>query len=341
MTVASLESSRKIRISSENGIRIETSSFTIALDPKRATSCDYSFVSHAHIDHVHVAAGKSKVLSSKETTTLAGLRGYDLGETTEEAEHIDLFDSGHILGSKAILIDDRVFYTGDISSRDRAFLKGCKGIKCETLIMETTYGKSHYVFPETEDIVRRVNAFIARCFDRGRPVILTGYPLGKAQLISYFFEHWDPVYLHDSVYVMNSAHIDLGVDLRGFPKFEETSAFAAKLGRGPWLMIAPMSSGRSALAKSMREKYNAAIAAFSGWSVDAGYKYRMGLDDAFGVSDHCDFNELVGLVRYCSPSKVYTVHGFAEEFAGHLRTLGFDAEPLPSKADLDKLSNYA
>ncbi len=341
MTTVSLGNRRTIKISSGNGIRIETPSFTISLDPKRATSCDYSFVSHAHIDHIHVAAGKSKVLASKETTRLAGLRGYDLGETIEEADRIELFDSGHILGSKAILIEDRVFYTGDISRRDRAFLKGCKGIKCETLIMETTYGKRHYVFPETVDVVRRVNAFIARCFDKGRPVVLTGYPLGKAQLISYFFENWDPVFLHDSVHLMNSAHIDMGIDLRGFPKFEETNVFAARLSRGPWLMIAPMSSGRSTIVRSMREKYNAAVATFSGWSLDAGYRYRMGLEEAFEVSDHCDFKELVSLAKYCNPSKVYTVHGFAEEFARHLCSLGFDAEPLPNATNQDKITNYA
>lgn len=337
----SLDDGKRIKISSGNGIRLETSSFTVALDPKRASSCDYTFVSHAHIDHVHTPSGNSRVLASKETTKLARLRGYDLGETIEEASGIDLFDSGHILGSKAILVDDRVFYTGDISSRDRAFLKGCNGTKCETLIMETTYGRQHYVFPEMADVIRKVNLFVSKCFDKGRPVILTGYPLGKAQLISYFFENWDPVYLHDSVHTMNSVHIDFGVNIRGFPKFERTSEFEAKLERGPWLLIAPMSSGRSNFINSMKQKYNAAVAAFSGWSMDPGYKYRMGLDEAFAVSDHCDFKELVELARNCNPSMIYTLHGFAEEFANHLRTMGFEAEALSQEIGQEKITNYA
>lgn len=331
----------KLRISSGNGITVETSSFTVALDPRIASSCDYTFVSHAHIDHVHKPLGNSKVLASKETARLAGLRGYDLGETADVTDGLELFDSGHILGSKAILIDDRVFYTGDISRRDRAFLKGCTGVKCETLIMETTFGRKHYVFPETEDILRSVNVFISRCFDKGRPVILTGYPLGKAQLISYFLESWDPVYLHDSVHAMNSAYIELGIDLRSFPRFETDAEFDAKLKRGPWLLIAPMSSGRSNFVKSMRQKYNAAVGAFSGWSMDPGYKYRMGLDAAFAVSDHCDFKELVELVRYCNPSMVYTLHGFAEEFANYLHTLGFEASPLSQENDQEKTTNYS
>ncbi|MGI0084089.1 MAG: exonuclease [Nitrososphaerales archaeon] len=338
---AFLGDGKKVRILQGNGIAIETPSFTIALDPRKASSCDYTFVSHAHIDHVHAPAGNSKVLASKETARLAGLRGYNLGETQEEANGMELFDSGHILGSKAILIDDRVLYTGDISSRDRAFLKGYSGVRCETLIMETTYGRQHYIFPDTQNVIREVNLFISRSFDKGRPVILTGYPLGKAQLISYFFENWEPVYLHDSVHAMNSAYINLGIDLPRFAKFQVSAEFDLKLNRGPWLMIAPMSSGRSDFVKSMRQKYNASVGAFSGWSMDQGYKYRMGLDGAFAVSDHCDFKELVELVRHCNPSMVYTLHGFAEEFANHLRTLGFEAEPLSREIDQEKITNYA
>jgi putative mRNA 3-end processing factor len=340
LTVAPSTSGENIEFSPDTGITVETSSFTIALDPRKAVSSDYSFVSHAHIDHVHSADGRSKVLASKETAQLASVRGYDLGETIDVADGIDLVDSGHILGSKAILINDRVFYTGDVSSRDRAFLKGCKGIKCDTLIMETTYGRSHYIFPKVEDVVRRVNSFIARCFDRGRPVVLTGYPLGKAQLISYFFKSWEPVYLHDSIDAINSAHVDLGVSLRHYPRFEQTKSFAAKLSRGPWLMIAPMSGVRSSFIKSLREGYNAAVAAFSGWAADIGYRRRLGLDDAYEMSDHCDFNELVELAKYCNPSKVYTVHGFEEEFAKHLQSLGFDAEPLSNLANPRTISNY-
>src|SRR5208283_5695518 len=132
---------------------------------------------------------------------------------------LQLIDAGHILGSRAILIEDSVLYTGDFSKRDRAFLKGMSGVKCETLIMETTYGKPHYVFRDTERIVGQVSKVIADCFHQCRPVVLCGYPLGKAQLISYLFQHWDPVYVHESVHKMNSAHIDLGVSLRAFEPY--------------------------------------------------------------------------------------------------------------------------
>ena len=312
----------------------------MALDPKRASSCDYAFVSHAHIDHVHAPDGKSNVLSSKETACLAKARGYDLGKFTESASGIDLIDSGHILGSRAVLIEDSVFYTGDFSRRDRGFLKGSPGVKCDTLIMETTYGMPKYVFTQTDSIVSKVSSLIAECFDKCRPVVLTGYALGKAQLITFLFKHWEPIFLHESVHRMNSLHRDFGIALPECVSFEISKPEDSKLlERRPWIMVSPSATGRSHFIRSMREKYGAIVMAFTGWAIDPSYRYSMGVDYAFDLSDHCDFKELVDLAKYCNPSKVYTVHGFAREFADHLNYLGFDAEPLDGNGQ-SRLTNF-
>ncbi len=325
-----------------NGITVETPSFSIALDPSSASECDYTFVSHAHIDHVHVPDGRSKVIASNETRDLAKMRGYDLGKSNHEISGIELIDSGHILGSRAILIEDRVLYTGDLSVRDRGFLRGFKGIDCETLIMESTYGRGHYIFPETEVLVNRVNKFISDCFDKCRPVVLTGYPLGKAQLISYLFDIWEPVYLHESIHKMNKGHIKLGIGLKEFEMLSFSQESRERLDRGPWVLIAPSMGSKSTFVREMKEKYNAAIATFTGWAVDSRFGYSTNLDRAFPLSDHCDFQELVRFVKYCDPSKVYTVHGFSSEFAAHLRRLGFDAESLEAQDDPQrKLTTFA
>jgi putative mRNA 3-end processing factor len=334
----SLGLGRGISITQKNGIVVRTPSFSIALDPKKASACDYTFISHAHIDHVHTPSGKSNLLASKETVALAKARGYDLKSFKEDADRIRLSDAGHILGSRAILIEDRVFYTGDFSRRDRGFLRGSKGEKCDTLIMETTYGAPRYVFSETSEIVSRVNQIISDCFDKCRPVVLTGYAVGKAQMITYLFRHWAPIYVHDSVHKMNEVHIDIGIEI---PRLESHSAEGSEsvLGKKPWIMVSPSMSGRSAFIRLLREKYNAVVIAFTGWAIDPTYRYSMGVDYAFDLSDHCDFKELVDLAKYCNPSKIYTVHGFASEFASHLRFLGFDALPLNPDGQ-SSISNY-
>lgn len=332
---------KRISVLHRGGILVRTGDYSLALDPKRPHKSDYTFVSHAHIDHVHTPDGNSRLIASKETVELAKVRGYKLKDAIDQLNGIDLVNAGHILGSRGVLIEDSVFYTGDFSTRDRGFMKGSPGVKCDTLIMETTYGSPKYVFTDTEKIVSQVSKIIADCFHRNRPVVLTGYPLGKAQLITYLFRNWEPVFLHDSVWRMNEAHIELGVEM---PRHSSCGPEAGRLlklkKKCPWIVVSPAASTRSQFIRSLRDEYGAVVIAFTGWAVDRRYSYAMGVDYAFDLSDHCDFNELVSLAKYCDPSKIYTVHGFASEFAEHLKFLGFDAEPLEG-IEQSTLTSYA
>ena len=70
------------------------------------------------------------------------------------------------------------------------------------------------------------------------------------------------------------------------------------------------------------------LAVLTGWAMNDGCHYRYGADAAFPISDHADFPELLDFVRQVRPRKVYTLHGYAADFAVHLRDSGFDAEPL-------------
>ncbi|HVX02671.1 MAG TPA: hypothetical protein VHA09_05920 [Nitrososphaera sp.] len=311
---------------------------TVALDPSRAPDCDYAFVSHAHIDHMHRkgkggGSSKSRLIVSKETSLLAEARGYNI-EGREEHDCFTLVDTGHILGSRGLLINDGdVYYTGDLSIRERAFMKPAKMPHAGTLIIESTFGRPSYRFPAVDDVTHRTNKVISEMYDMGVPVILMGYALGKAQLLTKMFGHWDPVYLHDSVAKMNSVYLHLGVDLKNALSHTEAEARGLLSKNKPWIMVAPLMSGRSTFVQEMKRKYGAVTVGFSGWAIDAGYRYRMGLDYAFPMSDHCDYSELVEAVKACAPDKVYTFHGFAGEFAAALKTMGFDAEPVEHDTD--------
>src|SRR5271170_5772074 len=129
---------------------IEYGASTFALDPKGSVRSDYTFVSHAHMDHVQNPDPKTQVLASKETRMLAEARGFKLGKTMESVEGVKLLDSGHILGAKAICIGDELFYTGDAAGRSRAFMGRCRTKKARVLITESTFGKSNYLFPPIE-----------------------------------------------------------------------------------------------------------------------------------------------------------------------------------------------
>ncbi|MDG7011296.1 MAG: exonuclease [Nitrososphaerota archaeon] len=325
-------------VTANGGIQVELGETRYLLDPRARVKADYTFVSHAHIDHMHTPAKNERVIASSVTGELAKARGYDLGSTTEEVDGVELLDSGHILGSRAIRIQDEVYYTGDASGRTRAFLGKCRTRRARVLVMETTYGSPEYVFPATAKLVKEVNSLIASAYDRGVPVVLMGYPLGKAQLLSYFFSSWDPIIYHERVAAMNRIHVEHGVPLKPGMTFDPAKD-RDRLPRGPWVMVSPMSSGRSRLMAHLKKEYGAILVAFSGWALGRGYKHTMGADYSFPLSDHCDYEELVRLVQAVSPEMVYTVHGFAAEFARDLRELGFSARPLG--AYQSSLSDYA
>jgi Cft2 family RNA processing exonuclease len=69
-------------------------------------------------------------------------------------------------------------------------------------------------------------------------------------------------------------------------------------------------------------------AMITGWAIERGAMFRYGCDAAFPLSDHADFPDLLRFVELVQPRRVYTVHGYAEEFAQTLRERGVEAWAL-------------
>lgn len=309
-----------------NGIVFSQNELQVNLDPKRAFDKGISFVSHAHTDHLHNQNG-GLVITTKYTSEIAKIRGYRINEFVEVLENFAMIDTGHILGARGLLFDEDVFYTGDICTRDRGFLKGAQIPKCKTLITECTFGLSEFIFPKIEETVKKVNGIISEMYSKGRPVILHGYELGKAQTLSSLFGHWDPLYYHDSVKKINDLHRIFGVPLKdamGHTEAEKNGLLDKK----PWVMIAPNMSSKNLFVNYMKSKYDAITIGFSGWVQSNRYSFARQHDYSITLSDHCDYNELIDLVKKAQPDKVYTVHGFVEEFANDLTKMGYDAQPL-------------
>jgi len=309
----------------KNGILCDVDDNKVLLDPKIPDPVGVNFVSHAHMDHLPSKNGGT-ILASIETNEIANLRGFKMQNHVEKLDDYLLIDNGHILGSKGLLFHD-VFYTGDICTRDRGFLTCDKIPKCKKLITECTFGLPEFIFPKLDEIKKQVNEIISELYSKGVPVILMGYQLGKAQTITQLFGHWSPLYFHDSVKQMNDLHQQLGVPLiEGMGHTEAQNQ--GLLDKKPWIMVAPMMSEKNAFLKEMRSKYGAVTIGFSGWAQSMRFPFGRRTDYSIAMSDHCDFNELVDLVVQSGAEQVYTVHGFVEEFASHLRKMGISAQPL-------------
>ncbi|HET8857327.1 MAG TPA: MBL fold metallo-hydrolase [Nitrososphaeraceae archaeon] len=321
------------QIKSRDGrLLIEHDDTKILLDPSKVESNDFVFISHAHSDHVYRRPKNKtriKTITSIETEAIAKARGYEITNTIYEQQDLELIDSGHILGSKGLLAFNEILYTGDISIRKRAFLNPPKKIpQVDTLIIESTFGRPEYIFPDHSKIIHDANMIIADAYDKGHPVIIMGYPLGKAQLLTTFFEHWDPLFAYDSIEVMNKVYREMGISLRNTTCLTDAEKSKKLDTNNPWVMLAPLMNGNSKFLRYMKEKYNTITLGFSGWACNNGYKHMMGIDYALPMSDHCDYNELIQLVHKCNPKKIFTVHGFAHEFAMILNNMGYNASPI-------------
>src|SRR5438309_4139406 len=156
-----------------NGIVSAQNKKLVHLDPKRATSGGITFVSHAHTDHLHNQNG-GLLLTTRQTSEIATLRGYNIQNFVEEFEDFSMIDTGHILGARGLVFGD-VFYTGDICTRNRAFMNGARIPKSKVLITECTFGLPEFVFPSIDETIKKVNSIISEMYAKGRPVILFGY----------------------------------------------------------------------------------------------------------------------------------------------------------------------
>ncbi len=323
----------KIISNQNNEILLKNDKIKIYLDPMHIIDENFIFISHAHTDHLLNKKNltkfdlKNKIISSHETSAIANLRGYSIIDYLGSHEDFKLIDNGHILGSKGLLVNNKIFYTGDLSTRKRAFFKKPEIPKVETLIIESTFGKPEYKFPSLDQIIHQVNSLISEMYSRGIPVILMGYSLGKAQILTSLFGKWKPLIVHDDVHRFNEIYKNFGIDLE-----DSISLSNAKekeiLKKKPWILIYPLTSGKHNFIAYLKEKYGAVTVGFSGWAINRNYCHFMNLDYVIPFSDHCDFDELIEVVKKSNPKKIFTIHGFQKEFARHLNDMGYDAEPI-------------
>jgi len=296
---------------------------------KRQRGGERVFVSHAHSDHIgahdHVLLSTATSLFMR--TRLPGRRTenvLEFGQRTELDQdgfrfHLTMQPAGHILGSGMVLIEadgESLLYTGDFKLRESLAAQKCIAPRADVLIMETTFGLPHYRFPAEATVRAEIVKFCTDALADGTTPVLFGYSLGKSQEILRGLEGAGlPVMLQRDVRKMTKLYEKLGMQFPAHEAFEPESA------RGK-VIICPPGSLTTMQKVALGKMRSAAV---TGWAMDSSCRYRSGTDAAFPLSDHADYGELLELVKLVQPRKVFTVHGFAREFAADLRKLGVDA----------------
>lgn len=315
------------------------------LDPHAPqTGPERVFVSHAHSDHIgdHREVILGDVTARLMAARLPGERvehRLAFGERREfagpeGAYHVTLVPAGHIFGSAMAFLEaggETLLYTGDFKLRPGLSAEPCAPRHAGTLIMETTYGRPEYRFPPTAEVMAGVVRFCREALDNDETPVLLGYSLGKSQeILRGLSDAGLPIALHPQVARLTCIYEECG---QTFPPYE-TAADADARGK---VIIAPPGANLAALFRKLGPVRQAVL---TGWAVNPGSAFRSRADAAFPLSDHADFPDLVEFVGRVAPRRVFTLHGFAADFAAHLRTLGYEAFAL-SEGDQLELSIVA
>jgi len=151
--------------------------------------------------------------------------------------------------------------------------------------------------------------------ERGPQLSSSRIPLGKSQELSAELKNL-PLVLNPTIAANNAILKKHGYDL-------PCTAYDPEHTKPPFVYITS-GLGKDAMRVQSMRKHGAKTAAFSGCALDRGFASLSSIDEAFPISDHCGYNELMEFVRRCSPSSVFTTHGFAKEFSAQIRrNLGF------------------
>jgi DNA ligase 1 len=303
------------------------------LDPWEAK--DFAFVSHAHSDHI---APHRQIIVSERTARLMqarlpGKRKEIILQFGEEKDvrgmQVTLFPAGHIFGSAQFFLrteNDSLLYTGDFKLRRGQSAEPAEWTAANTLIMETTYGIPRYRLPPTEEVIAQIVAFCRDAIENDEVPVLLGYSLGKAQEILCAIAGADltPM-LHGSVYQMTRIYEQYGQKFCHYLRYHPNDL-------GGKVLICPPSANRSRMLEKIPRKR---VAMISGWAVDPNAIYRYQVDAAFPLSDHADYDDLLRYVELVEPKRVFTLHGFAAQFARDLRARGIEAWALTEENQME------
>ena len=254
-----------------------------------------------------------RILSRRHGRRMQGLvspfnRSFSLGNL-----RLEMFPSGYVAGAAQFEITladgHRLVRTGPFSLQANRTAERIAIRKCDTLILDATYGHPRFAFPARESVYPEVVEFAADALASGAtPVFLSACP-GKAQdLIHLLGSEGFKIRVHRAIYAYNLGYLDVGVDLplcrqfRGSPRHDEVVIWPAHL-RG---------------SKAIRNLKRARFAAMTGLGGEPGILRRLKVDQVMTWSARADYADTLAYVERARPKQVVTYGRYARELAAEL-----------------------
>ena len=268
------------------------------------SSARIAFQSHAHADHF---VSGDVIFSTKATKFLSHLKksGFykviPFGKTFYLGDYkAKLYPAGHMLGSAQIYIELDGFsllYTGDVKWFKLRTAEKSRFRKADVLIIEATFGIPMYNFPSPKEAEKKLIAFVENVLDKGETPKLYANQIGKAQeLLKILDVHGYTVKASRNIVKVAKIYEKFGIKFKNIDKDGEVLLVGFK----------------GAKPKNLLSSHELYVSGFGNLK----------------LSNHADFWELIKIVEKVKPEKVYTVYGYAKEFAKILKGLGYDATAI-------------
>ena len=298
----------------------------------------YTFVTHAHADHMH-RNRNVHTRASSPTIKLMRLRGFK-GDATamkfmepfeNDRFRVTLFPAGHILGSAMIYIEtdsDSILYTGDYRTPPSPATEGFTApAKADILITEATFALPIYRWRNHDELAAEIREFATSALSENYTPVLLGYNLGKAQELMHMLAPLGhPVMIHGAGYKLCSVYDEEGIDLGNYSTYDRDECEGK-------ILVAPSSALSGGFASNVSKKR---IAYCSGWAALESRRAQLTVDKLIPLSDHLDFYELIDFCERLSPKQVYVTHTPNPKVVNHyLAQCGIESRYLDLNAETD------
>jgi Cft2 family RNA processing exonuclease len=317
----------------DDGVSVEYGETRVIFDPQKNNHSHSSiFITHAHFDHSRgLSFVDGEKVSTEETKEIVQAYGKVVdrwrplpidGRVKMEDLEVVSHNAGHVLGSalyEVVTPEGNVVYTGDLQFRDSFTLKAAEPISCDVLVIETTFGSPSFRFPEREAVARSMVQWAGETMKSGKVPTFKADSLGNAQEITKAFNTLSelPVIVHWRIAQINEIYNTRGQGLEFLDARSEEASDV--ISSGECVFITPKNV-------SLANHAELEPALVSGWAVWAKQDRN-----AFALSDHADFGQLMEFVDSCTPRTVLTCFGrerdtiFANQVQQRLR---IEARPL-------------
>ena len=312
-----------------DGLYCPEGDFTV--DPRRPVK--RAVITHAHADHARRGSGSylcargSKPILQHRLGPQARIETLAYGEArTVKGVRLSLHPAGHIRGAAQVRLEKGGYVSvvsGDYKTAPDPTCRPLEPLRCHHFVSESTFGLPIFKWPSPDKITQEIRAWWDENRAENRTSVLFAYALGKAQrILAGLNGDTGPILTHGAVESVNRLYRAAGVDL---PPTRPVGEVRDKVLLAKALVVAPPSADTPGWLRRFAQPSRAFA---SGWMRIRGRRRRRSVDRGFVLSDHADWEGLVGTIAGSGAERVHLVHGYAPELARWLNGRGFRAEAV-------------